>query len=455
MATIINNLRKIAAILTIVIAALSISIPKLYADEPFRNHRYDALRVLPVDSTDVVFVGNSITNMHEWWEAFGSMHNVKNRGVSGAVTFETLANIRTVAKGKPKKMFLLIGTNDLGTEGINDAQMVADNIARIIDVVQRESPRTAIYVQSILPSNVGIRNTLIEEATNIILRHICDEKQVTYIDLWGNMQGIIDGTHSLDGLHLKASGYALWCNRIAPYVCDRPDARSIYPDSTLQQQNDGGLPGSYGMRCSQFSMFPVQPADILMIGDEMIHGGEWHELLQSPRIKNRGTGWGYCDAGIAMMQSEVDAIFNTHSGSCKPAAVFLYAGAAEMNSRRTLQEVVSDYQTLVNSIRDKAPEAHIYLMGLLPTVLPGTNITRVMPFNEALSTLAQEAQGVTYIDLYTPMAVDNQAIPPLFMGNYVSGLGYVKIANILAKYIGCEAISQEKALETLKKNLNF
>ena len=70
MATIINNLRKIAAILTIVIAALSISIPKLYADEPFRNHRYDALRVLPVDSTDVVFVGNSITNMHEWRDGF-------------------------------------------------------------------------------------------------------------------------------------------------------------------------------------------------------------------------------------------------------------------------------------------------------------------------------------------------------------------------------------------------
>ena len=70
MATIINNLRKIAAILTIVIAALSISSPKVCADEPFRNHRYDALRVLPVDSTDVVFVGNSITNMHEWRDGF-------------------------------------------------------------------------------------------------------------------------------------------------------------------------------------------------------------------------------------------------------------------------------------------------------------------------------------------------------------------------------------------------
>ena len=98
------------------IAALSTWCSPARADEPFRNHRYDSFRVLPVDSTDVVFVGNSITNMHEWWEAFGSMQNVKNRGVSGAVTHEALANIRAVANGKPKKMFLLIGTNDITME---------------------------------------------------------------------------------------------------------------------------------------------------------------------------------------------------------------------------------------------------------------------------------------------------------------------------------------------------
>lgn len=435
------------------IAALSTWCSPARADEPFRNHRYDSFRVLPVDSTDVVFVGNSITNMHEWWEAFGSMQNVKNRGVSGAVTHEALANIRAVANGKPKKMFLLIGTNDIGTQGMNDAHTVAANIARIIDVVQRESPRTAIYVQSILPSNVGIRTTANEEAANVLIKQICNEKSVTYIDLWDSMQGIIDGTHSLDGLHLKASGYAIWCNRIAPFVCDDQHAISVYPDNTQLMQIDGGLNGSHGMRCTQFSMLPVLPGDILMIGDEMIHGGEWHELLQSPRVKNRGTGWGYPDVSIVQLQHMVDAIFNTLSGSCKPEAVCLYAGTADIYSRRTLQEILSDYQALVDSIHDKAPNTLIYLMRLLPTVLPDINENRVMPFNEALCSFAQKSPNATYIDLYTPMAVDNQAIAPLFMGNYLSGLGYVKIANILAKHIGTNDITMEQAKATLMKNI--
>ncbi len=88
-----------------------------FADGPFRNHRYDAFKVLPVNSEQIVFIGNSITNMHEWWEAFGN-HNVVNRGVSGAITDEGLANIEAIAAGKPKKVFIMLGTNDLGTNGI-------------------------------------------------------------------------------------------------------------------------------------------------------------------------------------------------------------------------------------------------------------------------------------------------------------------------------------------------
>ena len=69
----------------------TIFVAATFADLPFRNHRYDSFKVLPITSEDIVFIGNSITNMNEWWEAFGSNHNVKNRGVSGAYTDEALA----------------------------------------------------------------------------------------------------------------------------------------------------------------------------------------------------------------------------------------------------------------------------------------------------------------------------------------------------------------------------
>ena len=46
---------------------------------------------------------------------------------------------------------------------------------------------------------------------------------------------------------------------------------------------------SNGMRSSYFGMLPLTTDDVIIVGDEMIHGGEWHELLRSPRIKSRGT----------------------------------------------------------------------------------------------------------------------------------------------------------------------
>ena len=89
----------------------------LFAADPFRAHKYDLFKVLPVNSESVVFVGNSITNMHEWWEAFGSEDNIVNRGVWGTFIGETVEHIEAVAAGKPAKVFFMIGTNDLGKNG--------------------------------------------------------------------------------------------------------------------------------------------------------------------------------------------------------------------------------------------------------------------------------------------------------------------------------------------------
>ena len=100
------------------------------ADGPFRLHRYDALKSTPINSENIVFVGNSITNMHEWWEAFGSDHRIINRGTSGGFSYEILENLESFIDGKPEKLFLMIGTNDIST-GIAPATVVS-NIRTII-----------------------------------------------------------------------------------------------------------------------------------------------------------------------------------------------------------------------------------------------------------------------------------------------------------------------------------
>lgn len=256
------------------------------ADEPFRLHRYSAFTPLRVDSNSIVFVGNSITNMHEWWEAFGNP-NIRARGNSGAISDETLAYFETVIAGRPAKVFLMIGTNDLGTNGINTPQHVEANIRTMLTRLSIESPRTEVYVQSILPSSVGLRTLAVEQETNILLRQLCTEFNATYIDLYSPLTAITQGTSgglSYDGLHLTMQGYRIWCNAIAPYV----GSNCVYPASATNQNNGQG--GAYGMRLTTFAPLPVTARDVLFIGDEMVHGGEWHELFHSDRIKSRGTG---------------------------------------------------------------------------------------------------------------------------------------------------------------------
>ena len=401
------------------------------ADLPFRNHRYDAFKILPVDSNSIVFVGNSITNMHEWCEAFNNPH-ILNRGVSGAVSNELRANLGAILPGKPAKMFFLIGTNDLGTPGMNNAAHVAKNVRAVLQRCQKESPRTQLYVQGILPSNRR-KMQLIDE-TNDSIERICRELGVTYISLRNELLSVSkngDHTHSLDGLHLTASGYRIWCNKIAPYV----GSQCCYPAKAANAT--AGLEGSYGMRASYFAMYPVQQNDILLIGDEAVHGGEWHELLHSPRIKNRGTGWGYPGTNIAQMKAHLHNIFKGRPDNAEPAQVYLYVGTADaVYTKKPVNELAAAYRTLVEEVRRLAPHASISIQALLPTIDKAKNNNRIVPFNARLKQMAGTMQHVRFVDTYTPMAKDGIANPEYFQGDYLSGLGYARLSEILAPLMG-------------------
>ena len=414
-----------------------------FADGPFRNHRYDAFKVLPVNSEQIVFIGNSITNMHEWWEAFGN-HNIVNRGVSGAITDEGLANIEAIAAGKPKKVFIMLGTNDLGTSGINTTEHVLQNVSLIVDRFKQTSPNTEIYVQSILPSASGIRTLEAEQAANVALETMCTEKGATYIDLWEAMQGITNNTLSYDYLHLTSDGYKIWCDIIAPYVMDDENATSVYG---TEAQANGGLGGANGMRATVFSKLPVNNDDILIIGDEMINGGEWHELLKSNKIKNRGTTWGYPGPSLADMLKMVDAIFN---GGGSPAQVFLYAGVSDVNGSTALETVLASYKSVVTKIQGYSPNTKITLMSLQPTSTAATNTGRVAPFNTLLQQYAAESttDNIEYLDIYTDFVSNNVANTAYFTGNYLYGKGYVKVAQKIAATIneqGITAITDDEA----------
>lgn len=197
-----------------------------FAQGEYHDQRRSLFEVLPICSSDIVFLGNSITDGCEWSELFDNRH-VKNRGIRADRTGWLLERLDPIIEGHPRKLFLMIGINDLAG-GMPPEQIVSD-VARLIDRFQAESKWTKIYVQSILPVNGDDFSKYPDHyahghlivPTNKLLEALCDEKGVTYLDVWGALaddRGKLDKRYTNDGLHLLGEGYLVWRDAIKSYV---------------------------------------------------------------------------------------------------------------------------------------------------------------------------------------------------------------------------------------------
>ena len=212
----------------LILAAALFTVCTAFAQSEYNLQRRSLFEVLPVYSSDIVFLGNSITDGCEWAELFNNRH-VKNRGISGDRSGWLLDRLDPIVGGHPKKLFLMIGVNDLAA-GVSPDEIVA-NVARLIDRFQSESRWTKIYVQSILPVN-GVdtkakpknhwkKGAEIIEA-NKLIEALCEgRKNVLYIDVYSalvDQKGMLDQRYTNDGLHLMGEGYLAWKEVIEKYV---------------------------------------------------------------------------------------------------------------------------------------------------------------------------------------------------------------------------------------------
>ena len=192
----------------------------------FYYQRATLFEVLPTSKSDIIFLGNSITNGGEWAELLGNPH-AKNRGISGDTTQGVLDRLSTITKGKPSKIFLLIGTNDLSRGKSVDE--VAKNVAKIVERVKRESPATKLYVQSVFPVNpkfnkfLGHMNRQKDiAALNAKIKAIAARHGVTYIDVYKSLvipsTDVMNPEYTNDGLHLLGKGYQKWVDVLKPYL---------------------------------------------------------------------------------------------------------------------------------------------------------------------------------------------------------------------------------------------
>ena len=441
----VNTMKKVS--LLSLLLAFWVGIGTVWADEPFRKHRYDLFKVLPPAEGSIVFVGNSITDMAPWVEMFRSDEAtplpIVNRGNSGTYSTEQSDNLESYLINKPKKFFMMIGTNDIATSGGLDFQptQVLAYVKSIVQRVHKRSPETRVYLYSILNNNTSNRPAERWLETNRLVKAFVDktnEGWLKYVDIYGLLSDVASGgVWSYDKLHLTAASYQKWTEALRErYLMDDGEftAHSVLPYNSSELQLNGGLTGSHGMRATYFSVLPYKQTDndILFFGDGEVKTGEWNELLGNDHIKNRGSGWGYGGLSLENARKIANAALSQvqYVEKEEARAVLIYAGTSDVLGTDDMETVQLNYIRLVEEIMANCPSARIYTIGLHPTNNATTNTTRIAPFNKFLSEWGPTQ--VTYIDCYTPFLDGNVANTKYIKNtNYLYGLGYVKMANII------------------------
>lgn len=181
--------------------------------------------LLPVYSSDIIMLGNSLTDGAEWNELFDNSH-VKNRGIVGDIIPGFYERLEPILKGQPRKIFIMGGVNDI-SHGVS-ADSIVSAMTQVVTTIQARCPKTEIYVQSMLPFNNDVRLwKLLKGREQVVvdgnkgLESMCQRLGVTFINLYPlfvGENGKMKPEYTNDGLHLMGGAYLIWRDALLPYI---------------------------------------------------------------------------------------------------------------------------------------------------------------------------------------------------------------------------------------------
>lgn len=204
------------------VAASIYPTPRVYTEHYYK--RFVQFMDEPaITSKDIVMLGNSLTEGGGDWSARLGKKNIRNRGIIGDEVMGIYDRLHQILPGHPAKLFLLSGVNDVSHDLTADS--IVSMMRMTVERIQRESPDTKLYLQSLLPFNESFnrykkltgKTDMIPEI-NAKLEALAKEHKITYINLFplftekGN--NVLRRELTTDGLHLNEEGYKIWVKEL-------------------------------------------------------------------------------------------------------------------------------------------------------------------------------------------------------------------------------------------------
>jgi lysophospholipase L1-like esterase len=191
----------------------------------------------------------------------------------------------------------------------------------------------------------------------------------------------------------------------------------------------------YEQRRTLFESLPNTRNEIVFLGNSITDGGEWTELLNHKRIKNRGIS-GDTTEGVLFRLREV-----TES---KPSKVFLLIGINDLARGVSPDSVLSNIIRITETILIQSHKTKVYVQSILPVNPDFGKFTghcskteEVIQINAKLKEWCSQSNPY-YIDLFTHFSneTDNHMDPAFTNdGLHLTGPGYLKWAEILKHFL--------------------
>ncbi len=193
---------------------------------------------------DAVFVGDSVTLKLSYYADYGSLGNADflcagSLGYNNAQWgYDHPDNVHPVYNGikytvedgaamlQPKKIFIMLGMNDIGLYGVDGA---VEGMKSLTAKIQQRCPDAVIYVQSVTPmlsykQLSDLNNTTIA-AFDQAIQPICQERGYIYLDVasavndgYGNLMEAYCSDATAMGLHFSDAGCEAWVNYLKSHV---------------------------------------------------------------------------------------------------------------------------------------------------------------------------------------------------------------------------------------------
>lgn len=218
-------MKRILFLLMAVVTLSCMAQKKPVNPDVYYARRATLFDLLPVYSSDIIMLGNSLTDGAEWNELFDNCH-VKNRGIVGDIIPGFFERLEPILKGQPRKIFIMGGVNDI-SHGVS-ADSIVSAMTQVVTTIQARCPKTEIYVQSMLPFNNDVRLwKLLKGREQVVvdgnkgLESMCQRLGVTFINLYPlfvGENGKMKPEYTNDGLHLMGGAYLIWRDALLPYI---------------------------------------------------------------------------------------------------------------------------------------------------------------------------------------------------------------------------------------------